>query len=362
MNYKQDIAFINRAKELAYLSTFIDKRPNEILFLHGPKSSGKTTLLYRFFNKITKQQKLDVKFLNLREILLVNYRDFLKVFFGIDYCQTKENVKEVREYDLKVFKVKVEVLKGLDAREIDPFSVMKKEFLKLNKKGIKPIIIIDELQALDHIYVNGQRELITELFNFFVAMTKESHLAHVIISSSDGYFIDTVYKDSRLKKTSSFFKVDYLLKEDVYKWLGNIEKFSKITDYSLSRSDTDKIWNTVGGSMWEIQKILTDLFNADIDLVLNKYKKLMRGIVDDYIGFSQKKESLLKLFAEHAVLDRPDLKRKCNLPYAKLEEILRDLVFSNILYYDPAEAVFYPQGKSMEWGLSLFFEIEIKDK
>ena len=45
MKYKQDVAFINRERELAYLASFIDKRPNEILFLHGPKSSGKTTLL-----------------------------------------------------------------------------------------------------------------------------------------------------------------------------------------------------------------------------------------------------------------------------------------------------------------------------
>ena len=45
-------------------------------------------------------------------------------------------------------------------------------------------------------------------------MTKESHLAHIIIASSDGYFLDTVYTDSKLKKTSVFYKVDYLSKED----------------------------------------------------------------------------------------------------------------------------------------------------
>ena len=66
MKYKQDIAFINRERELAYLGNFIDKRPNEILFLHGPKSSGKTTLLYRFFDRIQREQRLDVKLVNLR--------------------------------------------------------------------------------------------------------------------------------------------------------------------------------------------------------------------------------------------------------------------------------------------------------
>ena len=356
MKYKQDVAFINREKELAYLANFIDKRPNEILFLHGPKSSGKTTLLYRFFDRIQREQRLDIKLVNLREILIVDYKDFLKVFFGIDYGKSKEDVKEIREYDLKIFKVKVEVLKGLDAGVIDPFSVMKLELQKLNTKNIKPIIIIDELQALDHIYMNGQRELITELFNFFVAMTKESHLAHVMISSSDGYFIDTIYKDSRLKKTSSFFKVDYLSKEDVYEWLGNLEEYSQIKDYRLTENDIEKIWDAVGGSMWEIQKILTDLFSEDVDVALSEYKKLMRGIIFDYAGINKEKKELFKVIEAKNIVNLNDFEGTRPYEEGTLEGYLHDMVTNNILYYDPTGAVFYPQGKSMEWGLKLFFE------
>ncbi|MDQ1352699.1 MAG: family ATPase [Acidobacteriota bacterium] len=37
--YRQDVAFINRNKELADLKLFIDMRPSEILFIHGPNSS-----------------------------------------------------------------------------------------------------------------------------------------------------------------------------------------------------------------------------------------------------------------------------------------------------------------------------------
>ena len=356
MKYKQDVAFVNREKELAYLTSFINKRPNEILFFHGPKSSGKTSLLYRFFNRISKQQKLDVKFLNLREVLIVNYKDFLKMFFGLDYSQDKGDIKEILEYNLKVFKVKVEALKGLDSGEIDPFSVMKKEFLKLNGEKIKPVIIIDELQALEHIYMNGQRELITELFNFFVAMTKESHLAHVIISSSDGYFVETVYKESRLKKTASFFKVDYLSKEDVYEWLENLEKYSKITDYRLTRIDIEKIWDTVGGSMWEIQKILTDLFNADMDSVLGEYKEFMRGIIFGYAGINKEKKELFKVIADKNTVDLNDFEGTKAYKEGILEDYLYDMVTNNILYYDPTRAVFCPQGRSTEWGLRLFFD------
>ncbi len=356
MEYKKDAAFVDRESELKFLTDYIRIRPESILFIHGPKSSGKTTLLHRFFDGMATCRELDVTFLNLREILIENYKDFLKIFFGIDYDKSKEDVKEIREYNLKVFKVKVEVLKGLETGAIDPFSVMKKELMKLNSRGVRPVVIIDELQALDHIYMNGQRELITELFNFFVAMTKERHLAHVIISSSDGYFIDTIYKDSRLKKTSSFFKVDYLSGEDVREWLGNLEKYSKIKDYRLAEGEIEKIWDVVGGSMWEIQKILTDLFNKDLDAVLEEYKKSMRAIIDDYIGFSEEKEAVLRMFADRAERSRSDLKGRCDLPNEELEEILHNLVSNNILYYDPTEALFYPQGKSMEWGVRLYFE------
>jgi AAA+ ATPase superfamily predicted ATPase len=231
LKYDQYVAFINRETELNRLRNFINKEPFEILFIHGPKSSGKTTLLYKFFDQILKEQKMDVRFLNLRKKLIDNYKDFIRIFFGIDYSRSKEDVKEKREYNLfKFFKLSVEVLRGLESGELDPFEIMEKEFLKQTQKGIKPVIIIDELQAIDHIYMNNgkDRRLIIELFNFFVAMTKESHLAHIMIASSDGYFLNTVYTDSRLKQTSKFYKVNFLPKKDVMEWLLNLEKYSKI--------------------------------------------------------------------------------------------------------------------------------------
>jgi AAA+ ATPase superfamily predicted ATPase len=153
LDYQKYSAFINREKELNYLKEYINIQPESILFLHGPKSSGKTTLLYRFFEQIEQEQKLDVKFLNLRKQLISNYKDFLRIFFGVDYSRSREDVKEKREYDLKFFKLSVEVLKGMESGELDPFVVMETEFLKQIKKGIKPVVIIDDLQSIDHMKV-----------------------------------------------------------------------------------------------------------------------------------------------------------------------------------------------------------------
>jgi AAA+ ATPase superfamily predicted ATPase len=219
------------------------------------------------------------------------------------------------------------------------------------------VMIIDELQAIDHIYMNNgnERQVIIELFNFFVAMTKESHLAHVIIASSDGYFLNTVFTDSRLKKCSKFYKVDFLPQEDVMEWLLNLEKYSIIKDYTLTPEDAGKIWDTVGGSMWEIQDILSDLFEKPIDDVLTLYKKKIKGIIAHYIGADDKKEKALRLFLKK---DRATLRDFVNEGIGKdeVDELLRDMVRNNILYFDPIEAIYYPQGKSYQWGIKLYFE------
>jgi AAA+ ATPase superfamily predicted ATPase len=218
-------------------------------------------------------------------------------------------------------------------------------------------LIIDELQALDKVYLNDstQRTLITSLFNFFVAMTKQSHLAHIIIASSDGYFLNTVYTDSRLKKASIFYKVDYLSKADVMEWLLNLEKYSKIKEYTLSEKDAEKIWETVGGSMWEIQDILTKLFDHPVDEVLALYKKNMKGIIEHYIMFDEKRKDLLRLVNQKGIFKYTDFD-ELDIEVEHLKEMLRDMVKNNILYFDLTLAVYYPQGKSYQWGISMYFE------
>ena len=262
MKWTDEVAFVNRKNELKFLKDWISSQPKNILFIYGAKSSGKTTLLYKFVNEMLDHERYDVKFFNLRKILIANYNDFIKTFF--EYEPSPE-VKETRQYDLKVFKLTVETMKGLREKRYDPFVVMKRELEKLVRNGIQPIIIIDELQALTDIYMNGQRELLKELFNFFVAMTKESHLCHVIISSSDGYFIERIYSDSRLVKTSQFYEVDYLPKEDIVYWLTHLKEESKIENLTLSASQIERIWYYFGGSMWEISKLLTNLLMHAVD-------------------------------------------------------------------------------------------------
>ncbi|MCP5051380.1 MAG: hypothetical protein GY940_29710, partial [bacterium] len=153
----------------------------------------------------------------------------------------------------------------------------------------------------------------------------------------------------------TFYKVDYLQKEDVMEWLLDLEKYSKIKDYTLSEEDAEKIWNTVGGSMWEIQDILNDLFTTPIDDVLPLYIKKIRSMIAHYVGVDDKKETALRVFLDKSSAGIMDFAR-AGIAKEDLEPLLRDLVRNNFLYFDPTEALYYPQGTSYHRGIKLFFE------
>ncbi|WP_461833336.1 ATP-binding protein [Desulfothermus sp.] len=353
------VAFINREKEFKFLQNWIESEPNAILFLYGPKSGGKTTLIYKFIDSLDKG-KYEIKDFNLREYVISNYKDFLSVFFGIDFSKSKEDVKEKRQYNLRVFKLDVEVYKGLQNLEYDAFEIMKKELLKIREQGKKPIILIDELQALEDIYINGKRELIKEVFNFFIAMTKESHLCHVIVASSDGYFIEKIYTYSKLSKTSKLIEIDYLDKEAIYYWLKNIDRENNITNYRLTDEQIDLIWEKLGGSIWEIDDILQTMLSyardgkVDTKELLNELNKIVHANyirLIEYRPLYYKKELFLdiaKLFLNKGYFYLNELASKYE--ETKLMDELGNLVRLNYLYYNPLTGEYKPQGRSFYWA------------
>ncbi|MCK5508395.1 MAG: AAA family ATPase, partial [Desulfobacterales bacterium] len=81
IRFKIDITFINREKEMTELRNYLESRSNSILFLYGPKSSGKTTLMYRLFEQMEAEKRYEINFLNLRKIFLTSYDDFIDAFF-----------------------------------------------------------------------------------------------------------------------------------------------------------------------------------------------------------------------------------------------------------------------------------------
>ena len=368
MKYSKKAAFINRKKEISFLKKWIKEEPEYILFFYGPKSSGKTTLINRFIQEHLDKKEFDVKFLNLRKTFISSYKDFIQAFFGVNISDKDRTQKEIREYNLKVFKLSYEAINCLKQGELDPFSIMKKELEKIKRKGKQPLIIIDELQALQDVYINGQRELIKELFNFFVAMTKESHLCHFLISSSDGYFIERVYNDSKLTKTSELLEVDYLNKEDVFYWLSHLEKESDIENFSLTDRQIEKIWYYFGGSVWEISAFLSKLLrnseNGGVaDYILEK--EAAREITaykvrfnDFYAGYHEHRVRLLERAnacfeksGKVVLKDMNPLIKKGLFSSDSLQKELGILVRDNLFSFNPVTGEYKPQGHSAALGL-----------
>ncbi len=371
MEYKKEPAFINRQTELAYLKAWIEERPEQILFFYGPKSSGKTTLIYKYVERhLADDKKFSVKLFNLREVLIVNYEDFLQRFFQVEEPAAKDT-RMTREYSVKVFRLTMETQQKIKARELDPFDVMKAELQALNARGIKPVMIIDELQALDFIYFNGQRELIKELLNFFVAMTKESHLCHILLSSSDGYFIEKLYNDSKLRKTSELLEVDYLPKTDIVYWLNHLQKESKIRDYTLTASQIEAVWDHFGGSIWEISMLLGQCLRvcsngavADTDLtqIMERYLRQAQSYFTEYASLDPPRTELLREINRHVQtsgsFQEPELGRLLTEGFYSDKKGVQDemdhLVRQNFLYYNPTRAEYKLQGRSMEIGLARY--------
>ena len=72
--------FVNREKESAYLHNHFSSEPNSLLFLYGPKSSGKSTLLSKIVNELDTR-KFAINFLDLRGVIIYDFKSFLNVFF-----------------------------------------------------------------------------------------------------------------------------------------------------------------------------------------------------------------------------------------------------------------------------------------
>ena len=58
--------------------------------------------------------------------------------------------------------------------------------------------------------------LINELFKFFIALTKQNNLAHVVCLTSDSYYMEELYWDTKLANTSDFYLMKHLSKKDIY--------------------------------------------------------------------------------------------------------------------------------------------------
>ena len=307
--------FWNREKEIKWLKKYLKTEPNAILFIYGPKSSGKSTLLQKIVEKLPQKDKYSIYWYDLRGRVIGNYKDVIDLFFV-----EKEVEDKLKEYKkgakLNIFNfitIEKEVKEMIEKRRIDPFSYMEGVLSGNNGKNI---IVFDELQKLKEIYLNSpnnQRPLINELFNFFVRLTKVLHLSHVIVMTSDTFFIEQIYGDSTLKNTSEYYLVDYFDDETTLKILKK---------EGLPENKAKYVINWIGGVPWLIERVLS---SNDIDEKIKSfYNQFLSEMFESLRGRNDLKEILKRVLKGE------------NLYYEEKKiNLVKELAEKEILFYDP---------------------------
>lgn len=314
--------FWDRKIEIRYLRAYLRNLPNAILFVYGPKSSGKSTLIKEVIKRL--KGDINVVFYDFRGKLLKAYRNFSDLLFSGSLYEGKASVK--------LFDIDEKVRIDLVESRVNPFELLEE---RLRKCRGKSIIVIDEIQKLKGLYFYdsiGNGKVLEELLNFFVRITKVEHLSHVILITSDTFFIEELCSKSFLANCAEYFLVDFF-SDEIAKDILLSEK--------LSETESSYVVSWCGGVPWFLERVLSKrkflgvrdavraLYSAVKGEVLQKLGRLWSGSED----IAKKDgEVLVKILTN----GRVDM-------LLKDRDSVERLASSEVVFYDPISGVVRPQ-------------------
>jgi len=322
--------FIDREKEIAYIKSFIANTPKEILWLYGPKSTGKTTLIeyvieQELLNNFKLFNKYWIKYINFRGLMVGNYDNFVNSFFEKADDDEDDFSGEINAaFNLGVIRLEAKLLESVKRKEKNLFNELIEKLKKINKTKI---IVIDEIQTLEDVYYNGEKELLKEFLNFCVRLTKELHTSHVIIISSNTIFIERIYNDAKLKVTSRFKKIDHLSQETTLAYL----EYKGIED----KEERQLVWDYLGGCIPLIQRMLKEkeYFDSTHAYLENELVLARNEIADLISRFLDDQEYELFLDVVKNIIAKSS-----TLPVKTDKKVLKIIDFfaqKEIFFYDP---------------------------
>lgn len=335
--------FINRQEEIKALKGYFENNPSNILVVYGPKSTGKTTLLNHVVQEHLTEKKYAINFINLRRVLIYNFKSFLDVFFQKTTSDKVRGILGGVTMNVGFFKV------GLDDEALlrkNAFKVMEDQLRKAQKKGLRPIIILDEIQSLKNILMNGERMLLDELFNFFVGLTKETHLAHIVIASSDSFFISEIYDSASLMKTARFLLVNPMKKTEVEQWLRKKQ---------FSEEEIQFIWKHSDGNTWEVEQYILERKKGEsVKNTFQTFVETALAKLDHYRFFTLKNQEDKDFFdfvnqkiVQNGHCFIPDL------PQNASEKVLADMVDKDLWFYNGMKRSITANSESIRYAIEL---------
>ena len=324
--------FINREQEIKFLKDWLDNIPDGILWLYGPKSTGKTTLIeYVIEKELTSNLKIFdnywIKYINFRRTMVGNYDSFVNSFFEEAEGEDDFSSEVSAKFNVGVIRLEAKTLEKIRNKKKNLFNELIEKIKRINKTKL---IAIDEIQTLEDIYYNGEKELLKEFLNFCVSLTKETHLSHVIILSSNTIFIDRIYNDAKLKVTSKFKKIDHLDKETTLEYLDY-----KMKELNVSL-DKGLIWDYLGGCIPLIQRMFREMayFNSLEDYFNNETILTENEIIDiTDRNFDDRQYRLFEeIISKIITADGYILPNRVGIDIIKIVDFLAE---QEIFFYDP---------------------------
>ena len=318
------IAFHDRERETNEIMDILDAEPSLITFVYGPINSGKTTTISHLIEELPEGYA--PFYVNLRGRFITDYEDFLNVLFEIDEEGGGGNVVEYAKSALKDLgavsgiPIPINLFEKIFEKKDkskDMFRYIEQFFVEISKTRT-PILIIDELQVIGDLKVDDF--LIYKLFNFFIRLTKETHLAHVFAVTSDSLFIERVYSEAMLEGRCRYLLVDDFDRETTAAFL---------EEHGFTDDEKSVAWEYFGGK----PVYLIELVNTEENRKgkAEEMLKIRKGQIEEIVYSLEARnkemfDAVMRMLSEFAVEER--------VAYKYLSDEIKFLVGKNIIFAD----------------------------
>jgi len=331
------IKFHNREKEIKEIRSILHVEPSLITFIYGPINSGKTTLVSHLTEELPEAYA--PFYINLRTKFLSSYDEFIESLFEME--METEGVKRKKRETLAELVSSVTKVAGIpinkefldyvfkDNKPKNAFSYIIKLFEEVKATGKQPVLILDELQKIGDVKVNGF--LIYELFNFFIDLTKEKHLAHVFVMTSDSLFIEQIYSEAMLEDRCRYLLVDDFDEETTTAFL---------EEYGFSDDEMVVAWKYCGGK----PICLVELVNTEEDRKgkAEEMLKIRKGQIEEIV-YSLEARDREMFDAVMGTLS--EFIEKDTVGYKYISDEIKFLVGKNIIFADSVDKELRAQSK-----------------
>ena len=343
-----EVTFYNRGSEIKEIMDTMRMKPRLITFIYGPINSGKTELISHLIKELPEDYA--PFYVNLRGRFTTDYEDSLNVLFEIDEEGEVGNVTEYAKSALKDLKavsgipIPINLFERIFEKKDkskDMFRYIEQFFGEVSKTRT-PILIIEELQVIGDLKIDGF--LIYKLFNFFIRLTKELHLAHVFVITSDSLFIEQVYSEAMLEERCRYLLVDDFDRETTAEFLER---------YGFTDDEAGVAWEYCGGKPVCLVELINRKFGGGdvkekcedaLKIRVSQIRDLLDllGYVKPQVMLGEEKYNVER---EHVVEIMKTLVDRDVVSFEGYRPEKQFMIKKNILFLDPKNGMVRPQSR-----------------